>query len=297
MPLLRFSLLVAITALLATRASAEDAPKPVRIATGVSGHIHPAACVTKAGTVLVIFSQSNYKDLRLTRSPDGGKTWTEPAAFALTAKLEIYPSSLTALRDGRVIHAWNTWYTDAKGKKSRYVQFSISTDDGKTWGEPKSLPKNPDAESVIRHAVLELAEDQWLFPLMDRTLVYNPKTEAVSDFGDGTKHGLVPIVRTPKGTLVSGDAKRSTDGGKKWEKIDKFPEIAKQGWRLAVRPDGTRQRLPDRERSAGRGRGREQVAVRRVSRRWQDVGLRRGGGVLQPRPRDRRPRLPAHGAA
>ena len=228
----RLAPLVLALATLSSVARAEDAPKPVRLATGVSGHIHPAACVTKAGTVLVIFSQSNYKDLRLTRSTDGGKTWSEPAAFEHTKKLEIYPGSLTALRDGRVIHVWNTWYTNAAGKKSRFVQFSISSDDGKTWGEPKSLPKNPDAESVIRHAVLELAGDAWLFPLMDRTLAYNPKTEAVNDFGDGQKHGLVPIVRTPKGTLVSGDAKRSTDGGKKWEKIDKFPEIAKQGWRF-----------------------------------------------------------------
>src|SRR4051812_46083170 len=113
---LRFPPLALVLTALASTGSAEDAPKPVRIATGVSGHIHPAACVTKAGTVLAIFSQSNYKDLRLARSADGGKTWTEPAAFGHTAKLEIYPGSLTALRDGRVVHAWNTWYTDARGK-------------------------------------------------------------------------------------------------------------------------------------------------------------------------------------
>jgi hypothetical protein len=225
--------LVAMVLVLAdiSSATSSDAPNPVRLATGVSGHIHPATCVTKSGTVLIIFSQSNYKDLRLSRSTDGGKTWSEPAPFAHTAKLEIYPGSLTALRDGRVIHAWNRWYTDAKGKKSRYVEFSISSDDGKTWGEPRSLPKNPETESVIRHAVLELAEDRWLFPLMDRTLVYNPKTGAVSDFGT-EKHGLVPIVRTAKGTLVSGNAMRSTDGGKSWAKIDPFPPIAKQGWRF-----------------------------------------------------------------
>src|SRR5262245_8475232 len=120
----RLSPLILVLFALSARA-ADDTSKPVRIATGVSGHIHPAACVTKKGTVLVIFSQSNYKDLRLTRSEDGGKTWTEPSAFELTKKLEIYPGSLTALHDGRVVHAWNTWYTNAAGKKSRFVEFSV----------------------------------------------------------------------------------------------------------------------------------------------------------------------------
>ena len=46
--------------------------KPVRIASGVAGHIHPALCLTKKGTLVVIFSQSNYKDLRQTTSTDGG---------------------------------------------------------------------------------------------------------------------------------------------------------------------------------------------------------------------------------
>jgi hypothetical protein len=54
----------------------------------------------------------------------------------------------------------------------------------------------------------------------------------VTDFADGQKHGLVPIVRTPKGTLVSGAGKRSTDGGKKWTQIDPFPKIGANGWRF-----------------------------------------------------------------
>src|SRR5262245_53572288 len=81
-------------------------PKPVRIGSKVSGHIHPAACVSRKGTVVVVFSQSDYRDLRLTRSTDGGKTWSDPVAFAGTAKLSIYPGSLTALADGRIVHAW-----------------------------------------------------------------------------------------------------------------------------------------------------------------------------------------------
>ncbi len=227
---IRFAPVLLLTASLCS--AADDAPKPVRMATGVSGHIHPAACVTKTGAVLVIYSQSNYKDLRLTRSADGGKTWSEPAAFKHTEKLEIYPGSLTALADGRVVHAWNTWYKDAKDVKSRFVQFSVSRDDGKTWDEPKTLPKNADAFSVIRHPFIELAEDEWLFSLSDRTLAYHPKTETVTDFADGTKHGLVPIVRTPKGTLVSGAGTRSTDSGKKWEKVAPFPAIGANGWRF-----------------------------------------------------------------
>ncbi|HJZ58470.1 MAG TPA: sialidase family protein, partial [Gemmataceae bacterium] len=148
-----------LLALLALPLSAADdwPPKPIRIAGGVSGHIHPAACVTKAGTVLVVFSRADFKDLRLTRSVDGGKTWSEPTPFPGAEKTDIYPGSLTTLKDGRVVHAWNVWYKSDKGEKSRHVRLSVSGDDGKTWSEPKDLPKNPDAQSVVRHPVLELA--------------------------------------------------------------------------------------------------------------------------------------------
>src|SRR6266542_1742074 len=191
---------------------AED-DRPVRIASGVSGHIHPAVCVTRSGAILVVYSQSDFKDLRLTRSKDGGRTWTEPVPVAPTEKLSIYPGSLTTLADGRVVHAWNTWYTDDKNVKSRYMQFSISNDEGRTWSEPRSLPKNPKEHSVVRHPLVELGAREWLFSLSDRTIAYDPQTEKVTPFGDGHNHGFVPIVRTAKRTLVSGSGLRSTDGG------------------------------------------------------------------------------------
>ncbi|MBL8796381.1 MAG: exo-alpha-sialidase [Planctomycetia bacterium] len=203
----------------------------VRIASKVSGHIHPAFCVSKQGTLLTIFSQSDFKDLRLSRSTDGGRTWSEPIPFPPTAKLAIYPGSLTVLTDGRIVHAWNTWYGDIKETKSRFVQFAISDDDGKTWSEPKSLPKNPNAQSVLRHALVELNANEWLFPLADQTVVYDVRTEKTAPFGDGRKHGLVPIVRTAKGTLVSGAGLRSTDRGKSWQKVEPFPKIGSDGWR------------------------------------------------------------------
>lgn len=213
-------------------ASADDGSAlSVRIASRVSGHIHPAVCVTQAGTVLVVYSRADFKDLRLTRSADGGRTWADSVAFPGAEQSEIYPGALTTLKDGRVVHAWNVWYQSEKGMKSRYVRFAVSGDDGKTWSEPKDLPKNPAAQSVVRHPLVELADDAWLMSLTDRTLVYNPKTAEVRQLGDGRKHGLVPIVRTPKGTLVSGAGLRSEDGGQSWEAVSPFPKIGADGWR------------------------------------------------------------------
>ncbi len=230
---------MALVVLAATpRAPAQEKDKPapglVRLASGVSGHIHPAACVAKNGAIVVIFSQSDFKDLRIARSTDGGKTWSRPAPVTPTEKLSIYPGSLTTLKDGRLLHVWNTWYSDpkVKGGKSRHAQFSLSDDEGQTWSTARSLPKNPTAHSVNRHAVVELGPRQWLFSLSDKSLVYDPQTEKAAPFGEGRDHGLVPIVRTVKGTLVSGAGLRSTDGGKTWEKVAPFPAIGSNGWRF-----------------------------------------------------------------
>jgi len=128
------------------------AERAVRIGSGVSGHIHPAVCIAKSGVIVVIYGKSDYKDLRQTVSKDGGKTWTESVAVAPTEKLSLYPGSLTALKDGRIVHAWNTWYVDEgkdKKEKSRFVQFSISSDDGKTWGGGKELAEEPGG--IQRH--------------------------------------------------------------------------------------------------------------------------------------------------
>jgi len=228
MPVARLALLV-MPALLAP----PDLPAPVRLETGVSGHIHPALCLTKTGTLVAVYCKAEYKPHLLTRSTDGGKTWSKPEPFAHTAETQVYPGSLTTLADGRLVHAWNVWFPLEEKGRSRHVAFSISSDDGVTWSKPTNLAKNkdPKVESVIRHPVVELGPTAWLLPLMDRTVVYNPETGEETPFGDGRKHGLVPIVRTAKGTLISGKGLRSTDAGKTWQEVKGFPDVSSQGWR------------------------------------------------------------------
>jgi len=212
---------------------ANKLPDPVRIETGVSGHIHPALCISKKGTLVAVYCKKEYAPYLITRSTDTGKTWSKPTLFAPTIKTQVYPGSLTALADGRLVHAWNVWFTDEAKVRSRYVAYSVSDDDGVTWSEPKHLAKAKNAKlgSVIRHPFVELSPKAWLMPLMDRTVVYNPETGEETPFADGRNHGLTPIVRTAKGTLISGKGLRSTNEGKTWDAIKPFPDVSSQGWR------------------------------------------------------------------
>lgn len=209
-----------------------DLPTPVRIETGVSGHIHPALCISKKGTLVATYCKSEFQPYLIVRSTDGGKSWSKPELFPPTIKVNIYPGSLTTLSDGRLVATWNVWFPVAEKVKSRYIAYSVSKDDGVTWSEPKNLSKSKDEKthSVIRHPIVEMSATSWLVPLADRTILYNPETGEETSFG-GKNHGLVPIVRTAKGSLVSAAGLRSTDGGKTWEACQTFPDVVQNGWR------------------------------------------------------------------
>src|ERR1051326_8081013 len=75
----------------------------VRIDSGVSGHIHPALCLTKKGTLVAVYCKSEYKPYLIVRSTDGGKSWSKPELFPPTVHVQVYPGSLTTLGDGRLV--------------------------------------------------------------------------------------------------------------------------------------------------------------------------------------------------
>lgn len=227
---LSFFLAILPVAVLPLGANAQDFT-PVRIGNPVNGHIHPSVCRGKSGALVVTYGHVNHRDLQITRSVDGGRTWLPAVPFVHTVNKTYYPGSLTTLADGKIVHAWNRWSSVTNEQEPRSVVFSVSTDEGVTWDDPQPLPHDPQVRSVIRHPLVEMSPNHWLVALDDRTIIFDAALGKGEPFGDGRLHGLVPIVRTPRGTFISGAGLRSTDAGRTWREIAKFPNLKEQGWR------------------------------------------------------------------
>ena len=191
------------------------------------------------------------EDIEDPSSSDGGATWSEPAPIAVITDCSIYPGSLTAMSDGRILLSWSC-YRETAGTKWREPFFSISADEARIWSAPHSYPISDHTNyTAMRHAVVECGSAQWICPFYDRTVLYDEQADAVSVFGDGRNHGMVPMVRTSTGTLISGAPQahapvpvgvpgnmvrglRSADGGQTWQALDVFPHFGVAGYDLTV---------------------------------------------------------------
>jgi hypothetical protein len=229
----------------------------VRVADVISGHIHPALAVTPRGDLLAVYNKQGGggKELLLCRSRDGGRTWTAPVAVPGIVQCSIYPGSLTTLSDGRIVLAW-ACYRGSGENYHRTAHYCVSADDGASWSAPHDLPLADSSKfTALRYPLLELSPTRWVWPLYDRTIVFDEQSGQITPFGDGRDHGMVPIVRTANGTLISGavyerrgalagkpgplaNGLRSTDGGQTWQALHAFPKFGVAGYDLTPLPDG-----------------------------------------------------------
>jgi len=236
---------------------------PVRVADVRDGHVHPALTRTNSGQLLAVFNPSGGggKELLLCRSENGGRTWSPPVSVTGPADNLIYPGSLTTLRDGRILLNWSLYRPELRRKTPiadyREPRYSLSRDEGHTWSPARTYPMEKlTLYTCLRNPVVELASGEWVLPFYDRTVQYDPVRKVATPWGDGRNHGMVPLVRTPRGTLLSGSPEvdspvpggkpkqptgglRSTDGGKSWQPLHAFPRFGVAGYDLLVLRDGT----------------------------------------------------------
>lgn len=247
--------LLIVLFLAANPAVADDAvpAAPVRVADVIDGHVHPALCVAQNGDVLAVYNKQGGggKELLLSRSSDCGRTWSPSQPVAGIADCSIYPGSLTALSDGRIVLHWSC-YRSAASKLWRQPQFCTSADHGRTWSPPRDVPL-PDLTnySCLRHPLLELSPHRWALPFYDRTIILDDQTLKIERFGDNRNHGMVPLVKTSRGTMISGApvanstepivlpqnivrGLRSADQGRTWQALHAFPEFGVAGYDLTV---------------------------------------------------------------
>ena len=213
--------------------SADGGGRPVRIDTISGDSVHPSLCAAKNGDLLVVYSRGGRVagDMRLSRSSDGGKTWSEPAPLAALpdATSYVYPGGLTRLRDGRIVLSWSA-PVDGRG---RAPWFCVSGDDGISWTEPRLVPLEPTGDhDTHRYSFVELADGRWMFSLWNRAVVFDSAAGAATPLADERHAAMVPIVRTANGTLVSGGTSnkrenglRSTDDGESWQPLRAFGHL------------------------------------------------------------------------
>ena len=239
-----FLLLAALLTTLPDPLLAESEDSPVSIlAAKIGGHIHPSICRAMNGTLVVVYKGANV--LMVSRSTDGGATWSTPERIATSAirpdvirkvnKFEVYPGTADTLPNGRILVTWNYIAEDKAndGYYERALLYTVSSDHGLTWSDQKLIGPIDDTHlGAVRHNVLPWTDNRWLLPLrVGPPRLFTPATGELSVFPvigpDGVQHEFQQISRTAKGTLLAMGPVllHSADKGKQWKSIDGFPAV------------------------------------------------------------------------
>ena len=214
---------------------------PVQLVKGpISGHVHPSIAISDRGTLVVAYKGGQV--LKVSRSGDGGVNWSRPEAVLTTAirpesiravkRYEVYPGTLDALPDGRLLLTWN-YIADERAKDGYYERallYSVSADDGRRWSDQALIgPVERKHLGAVRHNVLPWRNGSWLLPLrVGPPRVYDPIAKTLTVYSlrprDGGQHEFQQIIRTANGMLLAMGPVllRSADEGKSWTRVD-FP--------------------------------------------------------------------------
>lgn len=247
----------------------QESSEPVRVTDGLlGGHVHPCICVAPAsGDVVVVYNRGpgDAHELLICRSVDKGLSWTKPAILPSSVNRcsqGVYPGALTVLKSGEIVLHWYRYGPTAEQRWQYGPEFCISVDDGHTFGSPQLIhtPARQDGHTQPegRFPFLELDDETWVLPLYDRTVVYDRRTGDLATWGDGRNHGMVPLVRTSTGALISGapqahapspvgrpdpssamaNGLRSTDDGQTWQPLHQLGYFGVCGYDLTVLCNG-----------------------------------------------------------
>ena len=125
---------------------------PTRQGDVVKGGYHELFAIeTDDGRIITQIRNHNKPDVGSTlqcESSDGGKTWTVPKSIDVWG----LPSHLLKLKDGRFV------MTYGYRRKPFGNQARVSTDQGRTWGEPLTISADGEAGDLGYPSTVELAD-------------------------------------------------------------------------------------------------------------------------------------------
>lgn len=171
----------------------------------------PQAVQLSSGDILCSFSvgggQFVHGGTDWARSKDGGLTWKlegelmpptidPPTANYLKLSLSV---------DGKTIYAYGTRYwgrfDDKFGERKGEALFCVSTDDGRTWSAPQTIPM-PDMPLEVSHSIRPLTSGRLLAPtglLVSKERLGEEVLVAVSDDGGRTWPAHRTVFKDPAG--------------------------------------------------------------------------------------------------